>query len=121
MNIKGFPIGHIQEFIMLLTAAESEGITDVVTLRDRLYDNLNSEYRVQYVAKSHSRKLHRNKSDIKCPVCGHAAVIVEVNTNKENNVGGGFTHSLQCLNKPSLNGKWESNHCGYTQLLRKSK
>jgi hypothetical protein len=116
MNLTSFDYAHIQHFMTFLILAENEGITDLRVLQEIL--NRDSAYlRRQEVRRVYKYNKKERGSYLQCGKCGSLAITVPVNTGNGDRIEGGYTHALQCQNRPKGDNPWQPSHCGHTEYF----
>lgn len=79
MNIEAFNKRDIQTFLALLNTAESEGISDIKVLRQRISDRLTDQSKAFKIAHPKARyNPHSLVVPKKCPHCGLMMGVYEV-------------------------------------------
>lgn len=115
MDLSAFKLSDLQNCLALLTLAEGDGVVDARFLRERIQRHIAGKRRISAVTMAKYRRRPDNITT--CSICGSPAVIVPVNNRADNQIGGGYTHAIQCQNRPATGQAWQSGHCGHTEYI----
>lgn len=113
MDLTAFNRRDRQNCLAIINAAKNQRLTleDLATLL--MQDN------DQNVTGTTPSERHRPGNIARCSVCGFSAAIVAVNSSPGNQIGGGYTHAVQCQNRPATGQQWDPTHCGHTEYIMK--
>jgi len=113
LNFDAFSVRDKQNVLAMLTIAENEGVVQISELRNSLRHDIavNASDAKQADKGGWKNPLHV------CKMCGGRAIRVLVNTNSGNLIAGGYTHAIQCQNRPQSGNKWKPTHCGHTEYI----
>lgn len=117
LKLTNFTTQDLYRHLALLAVAEGGEVTDIRFVRQAIQREIDSRGLVQRVQKRSVRRAGRD-TERRCPECGGPAVLVPVNTGRGDQIGGGWTHALQCQNRPAKDRPWLPKHCGHTEYVR---
>ena len=119
LNFNAYKSKDLQNFLSLLNQFESEGVTDVRFMRQRIENHIQSQSWATTRAAPYQSSNRPADNYTTCAICGAPAVIMPVNTTPANQVPGGATHAIQCQNRPTKDNPWLPSHCGHTSYIIK--
>jgi len=119
--IKSLPLSHVQSAKIILDVAIDAGLT-TDELRRKLVariDQVAAEVADgnEQLPRAVERGKRRPDNITTCSVCGKAAVIVPVNTDRKTRISGDYTHGIQCQNRPATDQPWRDGMCGHTEYV----
>jgi len=119
MLFESYNLGTLQALAGLLLKAKREGMSI-----DTMIYELNDHIDKRSAAATESREAsprqpgkYRPDNMVHCSVCGLMALIVPLNINPATKVPGGYTHAVQCQNRPATDQPWQDKHCGHTEYI----
>ncbi len=78
INFRAYKAKDLQNFISFLNQSESEGVTDIRFVRERLQNHINSNYKATRLSKRRAGKVQKIES-VTCPECGQSLMVPVLN------------------------------------------